>query len=341
MTTALIKIMKRIYVNSSDFFIPITTITKYPILFTSLIQRIKKIQECYSLLKYDIKIQNLNTDKAKAQNELSNKGGVYVLWCKSTGMFYVGSALRFFTNKGRLTDYFMPGRVKASLEGNSTKVSKDLASAIFTYGIQDFTLLIPQHDISSKLDKATIQGWEQLWMMLNPTLNRSLMVSSNSGTMMSEEDRMKISTMFYQYEIDNNNAIIPNTEKILFGLKETSRIGITSMDNTHYPIQYDTLKGHFDNKMIWVTSQHKFYFSAEPLTNYLILSSVNVNTDVELSDKRSRGIWVYDANTKEFISYESSVKDCEMKYNISRTHLKRVRKYNQPYQGKLFSNHKL
>jgi hypothetical protein len=33
--------------------------------------------------------------------------------------------------------------------------------------------------------------------------------------MMSEEDRMKISTMFYQYEIDNNNAILPNTEKIL------------------------------------------------------------------------------------------------------------------------------
>lgn len=135
------------------------------------------------------------------------------------------------------------------------------------------------------------------------------MVSSNSGTMMSEENRMKISTMFYQYEIDNNNAIIYNTEKILFGLKETSRIGITSMDNTHYPIQYDTLKGHFDNKMIWVTSQQKFYFSAEPLTNNQIISSVNVNTDVELSDKRSRGIWVYDANTKEFISYESSVKD--------------------------------
>mgnify|MGYP004505146413 CR=1 FL=1 len=28
----------------------------------------------------------------------------------------------------------MPGRVKASLEGNSTKVSKDLALAISTYG---------------------------------------------------------------------------------------------------------------------------------------------------------------------------------------------------------------
>lgn len=92
----------------------------------------------------------------------------------------------------------MPGRVKASLEGNSTKVSKDLAFAIFTYGIESFTLLIPQLEVSNKLDKSIIQNWEQLWMMLNPTLNRSLMVSSNSGSMMSEEDRMKISTMFYQ-----------------------------------------------------------------------------------------------------------------------------------------------
>lgn len=59
------------------------------------------------------------------------------------------------------------------------------------------------------------------------------------------------------------------------------------MDNTHYPIQYDTLKGHFDNKMIRVTSEHKFYFS--PPTNNLIQNSVNVNTNTELSDKRSRG----------------------------------------------------
>jgi hypothetical protein len=64
--------MKRIYLNSSDFFIPITTITKYPIFLQSLIQRIKDIQQ-----RYGIKIYNLNTDKAKAQHELSNKGGVY------------------------------------------------------------------------------------------------------------------------------------------------------------------------------------------------------------------------------------------------------------------------
>ena len=154
---------------------------------------------------------------------------------------------------------------------------------------------------------------------------------------------MKISTMFYQYEIDSVNAIIPNTEKILFGLKETSRIGITSANNKHYSIQYDRgsaqLKGHYENKMIWTTSEHKFYFTDEPLTDGFILNSVTGNT--ELPDNRSHGIWVYDANTKELLSYEKNVKECELKYNISRTHLKRVRKYNQIYQGKLFSNNKL
>jgi hypothetical protein len=78
MTTALIKVMKRIHFHSSNnFFIPITTITKYPIFLKSLVQRIKDIQERYSLSK-NILIYNLNTDKAKAQFELSNKGGVYV-----------------------------------------------------------------------------------------------------------------------------------------------------------------------------------------------------------------------------------------------------------------------
>lgn len=70
--------MKRIHFHSSNnFFIPITTITKYPIFLKSLVQRIKDIQERYSLSK-NILIYNLNTDKAKAQFELSNKGGVYV-----------------------------------------------------------------------------------------------------------------------------------------------------------------------------------------------------------------------------------------------------------------------
>lgn len=96
----------------------------------------------------------------------------------------------------------------------------------------------------------------------------------------------------------------------LRGLKETSRIGITSANNKHYSIQYDQgsaqLKGHHDNKMIWVTPEHKFYFTDEP---GFFLNYVTGNT--ELLDNRSRG--VYDANTKELLSYDKSVKECELK----------------------------
>ena len=45
--------------------------------------------------------------------------------------------------------------------------------------------------------------------------------------------------------------------------------------------------GHYDNKMIWVTSEHKFYFTDEPLTDGFILNSVTGNT--EFPDTRSRG----------------------------------------------------
>lgn len=133
-------------------------------------------------------------------------------------------------------------------------------------------------------------------MMLNPTLNRSLMVSSNSGIMMSEEDRMKISTMFYQYEIENNNAIIPNTEKILrrlfyffIGADLKKLVELELIVWITHIILFSMIRappGHFDNKMIWVTSEHKFYFSPPPPTNNRILNSVNVNTNTELSDKR-------------------------------------------------------
>ena len=335
--TQIIRVNKRIYLNSSDFFLPVSNITKYPIFLEALNKRIKELQDKYSLSK-GCRVYDLSQDKKKAQKELTNKGGVYILWCKATGLFYVGSALRFFSNKGRLTDYFMPARVQSSLDGLSSKVSKDLALQISTFGIENFTLLIPQEGLSEELIKDIIQDWEQFWMLLNPTLNRSLMVSSNSGNIMSEEDRIEMSTILYQYEIDKNK-IIPQSLKVLYGLKETSRVGIRSLSGELYPIQYDTLKGHLENRLIW---KDKFVFSPEPISDESIISTtLNTPTHKRGGADKTKGIWVYDAITKELISFEPSVKECEIKYNISRTHLKRVRKYNQPYQGKLFSNQKI
>lgn len=69
------------------------------------------------------------------------EGGIYIFWNKSTGLFYLGSALRYFKNKGRLNDYFMKSRIEASLNKNSTKKNKK-AKLIFKYGIGDFYLIL-------------------------------------------------------------------------------------------------------------------------------------------------------------------------------------------------------
>lgn len=74
-------------------------------------------------------------------------------------MFYVGSALRFFENGGRLNDYFMPGRVSASTQG---KVSRNIAKSIQEYSISSFTLIILQEVNSLGLTKPVIVGMEQL-----------------------------------------------------------------------------------------------------------------------------------------------------------------------------------
>ena len=173
-----------------------------------------------------------------------------MLWCKSTGIFYVGSTIRFFTTRGRITTYFIPGPVKGTVNGTKNTVSKDLAYAIFTYGMKDFTLIIPQEGSEEVINKTITLQWEQLLMLLNPTLNRSFNVKSNDGKMIPEEDRKELSTLFYQYEVDENKTIIADTQEILFCIKHTSRMGILSKNGSHFSIQYDTLKGHLENKMV-------------------------------------------------------------------------------------------
>ena len=232
--------------------------TKYPLFFKALSNRIDIIRTQYSI-EFKVRIFELNKDKANAQKELKNKGGVYILWCQQNGLFYVGSALRFFTNKGRLHDYFMKGRVKSSLEGNSTKVSKKLAESIEKYSINSFTLIIVEEYNSKELTKKIIQFREQLWMLLYPTFNRSLLVSSNDGRPMSEEKRLKLNTInkFYLYEI-KDGVILSGSEKLIFGMKELHRTGILSSDHKIYPIEYNSIKGHLVSGLPW---KNKFLLS--------------------------------------------------------------------------------
>lgn len=159
-STSLVSQTKKIYVAGGVYILPKTSVQKYPLLFESLICRIENLQSEYNR-NFEIKVFNLQNEKMKAQQDLKDLGGVYVLWCKLNGMFYVGSALRYFTNKGRLTDYFIPSRVKASINRISSKVSPDLAKAIYEYGIESFTLLILETKNSREIQKKHLFALEQ------------------------------------------------------------------------------------------------------------------------------------------------------------------------------------
>ena len=352
---SLVLINKRTNLNFSNFTMPFAIFTKYPLFLKALFNRIDLIRTQYSI-EFKVRVFKLNKDKANAQKELKNKGGVYILWCKKNGLFYVGSALRFFTNKGRLNDYFMKSRVKSSLEGNSTKVSKKLAESIENYSINSFTLIIVEEYKSTELTKKIIQLREQLWMLLYPTLNRSLLVSSNEGRPMSEEKRLKLNTInkFYLYEI-KDGIILSGSEKLIFGMKELSRTGILSSDHKIYPIDYNSIKGLLasayapgvatfskkwkanemdQGRLLW---KNKFLLSFNKLQEGYKITDTKINN----CKSRSLGVWVYDYKSHKFISYEPNVKSCIVKYSVSPTHFRRIRKFGLEFKGKLFSNHKL
>lgn len=165
MSTAL-TVIKGVYRFASKHYVAINTVTKYPILLSSLIERIRYLAKQHQLLsdilhsEHDLKVFDLSKGKAAARSALKGLGGIYILHNKTTGLFYLGSALRYFHDNGRLHDYFMSSRVKASLAKESTKVSYDLAHLIFKHGIEDFTLLvIPMPTITSE---AALKELEQL-----------------------------------------------------------------------------------------------------------------------------------------------------------------------------------
>lgn len=150
MSKALIAI-KKIYKFGSGHVSAVSTTLRYPITLDSLLVRINKLAKQYNLL-VEPKVFDLVEGKAPARSAVEasprkGKGGIYILLNKTTGLFYLGSALRYFPDakrhkEGRLNDYFMQGRVQRSIDRNSSKVSYDLAKMIKTHGIEDFILII-------------------------------------------------------------------------------------------------------------------------------------------------------------------------------------------------------
>lgn len=342
LTTAIARINKRAYYYfNKQYSVPASTVTKYPIFLESLIQRIKLLKSQYSITS-PLRLFDLSKPGVKgvAQRQLRGKGGVYCWWCKPTGLFYVGSAMRFFDNKGRLNDYFMPSRVNISLAGPSTKVSKDLAAAIHAHGINSFVLLILEETSSSETSRSEVTNMEQFWMLLRPTLNRSLAATSSSFFTMLESTRENMSNIIHQYQLVDGVFVGPT---ITYGMKELCRKGVISVDGTILKMQYNNLKGLLNTQRVW---KDTFVFSLKELTLEELVTLADSHASMQSQPvvppkSKTKGVWVYDASTKAFLSYENMVTSCMAKYGISKTHLQHVRKSQLPFEGKFFSNIKL
>jgi hypothetical protein len=76
----LIRVIKRIYLQSSEFFLPVSNIIKYPIFLDNLKGRIQELQEKYSLSKgwrvYDLSFG--------VTQKISSKGTKGERWCIHT-----------------------------------------------------------------------------------------------------------------------------------------------------------------------------------------------------------------------------------------------------------------
>lgn len=338
----LIENKNRSYLNDEGISIKHNDIIKYPIYFEKLIMRIielSKSKNYYSIFSespVNILVFSIN-DRKELRIALKNKGGVYILWCKTDGLFYVGSSKNFIR---RFSDYFSNKLVKDSIFGKNYKVSRDLAKSIFMYGLNDFTVIIVNSIDTTKTTKYDLYRIEEFWMLLKPTFNIILNATPYIGQLFSVSDREKVSVKFFQSEVSEDGYIIPNSQKIIFGIKNLSKIGITSINNKHFNIEYNTLKGHLEtNKIYCATPINYFIFTWNNMPdNFKVLDNCKINVNNNNKTGKIQKVAVYDYNTKQLISIEPNVKACLTKYNISQTHFKRIRKYGYEYNGKLFKN---
>jgi len=85
---------------------PISHRTKYPIFFDKLLERINALKTKYNLQGLSYVYENAELSRKEINKDLINKGGIYIWWCKNTGLFYIGSAKSFVGRNGRLNEYF-------------------------------------------------------------------------------------------------------------------------------------------------------------------------------------------------------------------------------------------
>lgn len=325
---ALISIQKGSFIYN---LFPISTRNKYPIFLNMLLERINSLKVKYNYSTLIKVYENVELNRKVINKELKNKSGIYLWWCKITGLFYIGSAKSFVGRNGRLNDYFQQNRL---LKSTHSKISLDIANDMLKYPKSNWTLIILE-ELDFLENIKLLKDKEQFWMLLIPTYNRSLLVGSNEGLPLSEEKRKAISKLIYIYEITDQGKILSNSEQKIFGIKELSRKGIKSKI-TNFSISANT----------WDIKAH--LTSGLPFKNKFILSETKLDLKTQLNWRKASpviqkksGIWVYDFNSLNLIEHFDSIKTCREKYNISSTTFKRIRKHQLNYKGYLFTNYAL
>lgn len=340
-------LVERIKRKGSKIFqlFPISNRLKFPIFFDVLIAKISSLKSKYNNFDFGpLRVyQNVELNIKKIKKELNNKGGIYLWWCKDTGLFYIGSAKSFFGKNGRLHEYFQNNRL---INRINSKISSDVAKDMLMYPKSNWNLVILEMiDLNEtlgedKINVSLLREKEQFWMLLLPTYNRSLVVGSNEGLPMSEDKRESMSTLIYIYEISDEGKLIPKSEQKVFGIKELSRIGIKSQ-----------FSGLITAVNLWDIQAH--LKSGLPLKNKFLLFKNPLSLEEQITWKlvmktKGSGVWVYDFNSiagnadaANLIEYFDSVKACREKYNIPLTTFKRLRKHRLNYKGYLFSDFQL
>lgn len=280
--------------------------------------------------------ENVELNRKNISKELLNKGGIYLWWCKSTGLFYIGSAKSFVGKNGRLNEYFQKNRL---LKQNKSKISRDIAKDMLKYPKSNWNLIILEtlDNINLNINANVIKEIEQFWMLLMPTYNRSLVVGSNEGLPISEEKRKLLATLIYIYEISKDGDLIPNSEQKIYGIKELNKTGIKSKFSlkTISANSWD-IQAHLKSGLPF---KNKFFLTKDPLNLDKQLNWKLSNYPIKT--KKQSGVWVYDFNSLNFIEYFDKVKLCREKFKIPSTTFNRLRKHKLNYKGFLFSNYEL
>lgn len=339
----LFRIKYLIGTNGGISYIP-NIVTGYPVPHDALVARIKKLLQIKNKDINDFQEFNLYPPELlkEARKSLVGFGGVYLLWNKATGQYYVGSTIRFITqiNKhGRLSTYFTYKEINKSDSKFSVKqVNIKLRLELNKYTIYSFHLFILESFSQLDLCKIIIQEKEQFWMLINPTMNTTIITKTGIANQITTEDvRRQNPTLitFYVYIIINSVIVHKQT---IFGLRYLSENGIKETMNNGtsiiHKIEYHLIRYHLDTGYLF---KEKYLISIKDLSLGLAVSNVNIPKHPK------NGVWVYDHETITFIEYfkYSDISICREKYSISSTHFKRVCRNGKPFNGVVFSNVKL